>query len=668
MTLLALAWVFFFISFLTGVFGHDVAVRWRRFGCHAAAIGSALILALGISGLAGTEWRQVCLSPEVLGPCRIALDRLSGLFLTMLGGIGVSASIFADGYLEHLEKRWNFHWMPLCQAIFLGSLAGVFVADTIPTFLFFWELMVLSSFGLVMLDSLTESRRRTGFIYFAMTHVGSAFLTLALLWPCAHGGSGWGIADWTAGLAGIGGWQRIVVIACLLIGFGTKAGMMPFHVWLPRAYSQAPSHVSALMSGVMVKTGLYGMFRFLAASGVVLGAEWGWLLLGIGSVSMLLGVLYACNEHHLKSLLAYSSIENVGIVLLGLGMGLLLRAWGHEADAAMALAAGLLHAFNHAFFKGLLFMAAGSVQATSHHGNMDELGGMVRTIPGVSMLFFVGAMAISCLPPLNGFAGEWMIYRSLLSGFLLPGLACKIVLPLMAAGLALAGALAAGCFVKAFGSIFLGRPRSAAAKHHAAPGMKRMIGGMLLPAIACIVFGVFPEIIIKPLTEMFEASRGLVASPFALSWPGHEGEGVQPLLLLSCLAFGVLMAWWILGKRGRVPATATVETWNCGTPLTPRMAYTASAFAEPVKVNFSWLLQLRRHLHDHGPLAPLLPERTTYRLETIHLFEEYLYRPLLRAILSLSHGVQKMQAGSLNAYLMLLFVVIVGLLIMGGVR
>lgn len=668
MTLLALAWLFFFISFLTGAFGHDVAVRWRRFGCRMAAVGSGFIVALGVSGLVGLEWRHAWNLPVILGPSRFALDRLSGLFLTMLGGVGVAASIYSEGYLEHLEKRWNFHWMPMCQALFLASMAGVFVAGTIPTFLFFWELMALSSFGLVMLDSLTESRRHTGFIYLAMTHIGSAFLTLALLWPCVRNGSGWAISDWVAGLAGFSGWERIVIIACLLIGFGTKSGMIPFHVWLPRTYPQAPSHSAALMSGVMVKTGIYGMFRFLTGSGVILGTGWGWLLLGCGFVSMLLGVLYACNEHHLKTLISYSSIENVGIILLGLGMGILLRGWGHEADAALAFAAGLFHAFNHAFFKGLLFMSAGVVQATSHHGNMDDLGGMARTIPAASMLFFIGAMAISCLPPLNGFAGEWLIYRSILSGFGLPGLASKIVLPLIAAGLALAGALAAGCFVKAFGAIFLGKPRSAAAEKPAAPGMKRMIAGMIIPAVACVVFGVFPEIIITPLTAMFEVSRSLPASTFALSWPGNPGEGVQPLLLLSCLAIGIVMAWWILGKRGRAPAIATVETWNCGTPLTPHMAYTASAFAEPVKVNFAWLLQLRREIKDHGPLAPLLPERTSYKLETVHLFMEYLYRPLHRGILALSHGVQKMQAGSLNAYLALLFAVIVGLLLMGGVR
>jgi len=584
MTLLALAWVCFGFSFLTGLFGHDVAVRWRRIGCHAASVGAGLVLVLGGLGLAGYEWRVAWDGLAVLGPVTIALDRVSGLFLAMLGGVGLSASVFADGYLEHLEKRWNFHWMPMCQAIFLASMAGVFVADSVPTFLFFWELMALSSFGLVMLDSLTESRRRTGFMYLAMTHVAAAFLTLGLVWPCSHGGAGWSFADWTAGFAGLGDWQRMVVVICLLIGFGTKAGMMPLHIWLPRAHPQAPSHVSALMSGVMVKTGIYGLFRFLAVSGVILGAEWGWVILAIAAVSMLLGVLYACNEHHLKTLLAYSSIENVGIILLGLAMGLLLRAWGCEVDAAIAFSAGLFHAFNHAFFKGLLFMAAGGVQATTHHGNMYELGGMARTLPGISILFFIGAMAISCLPPLNGFAGEWMIYFSVLSGFRLPGIAGKIVLPLVAAGLALAGALAAGCFVKAFGAIFLGKPRSEAAAHSPAPGMKRMIAGMVPPAAACVVFGVFPDTILQPLRMAFTASRSLAPATHPLSWPGMEGQGVQPMLVLSCLAAGVALAWWILGRRGRAPAAAVAESWNCGTPLTPRMAYSASAFAEPVKV------------------------------------------------------------------------------------
>ncbi|MFZ2958578.1 MAG: proton-conducting transporter membrane subunit [Candidatus Ozemobacteraceae bacterium] len=672
MNLVAIAWFFLFVGSAFGLFGRPLAVAARRPAALFQAVGCLALTIAGFQGLNGLEWEYIPTTLPHLGPLVFGMDRLSGLFLLLLGLLGFSTSLFASGYLEHLEERWNFHWLPLLNGLFIFSMSGVFLARHTLVFLLFWELMALASFGLVVLESWQERNRRTGFMYLAITHLGAALLFLGLLWPCATNGLDFRFAGWFAGVAGLSIKTRMIIFAALFLGFATKAGLVPMHVWLPRAHPQAPAHVSALMSGIMIKTGVYGMMRFfIVSSALPAPAAWGWLLVITGITSALLAVLYALNEQQLKALLAYSSIENIGIIFMALGLGLLFRTEGSPALAQIAFTAALLHSANHALFKGLLFMGAGAIQYRSHTLNLDELGGLARGMPLLSMLFFVGAIAMSGLPPTNGFMGEWLVYRSLIAGFSFSHLSWKLILPLIAALLALTGALAAAAAVKSFGCAFLGRPKIA--HLHTGPDPDRwMLAGMGFPAFLCLLLGVMPELLSQPIAAMI-AEFGYGPAPTTVSglvWPQIAGsEGLQPLLIVTLLTVGILAAW-ILVKRcprgttaARVPET--VDTWNCSTPLTARMSYTGSSFSEPFLVNFALMFSPQRRFRTHGPLSPLLSTRMTYTVRVRKIFEDFLYRPTLAAVLRLSHVVQGLQAGSLQVYLALMFLALIGLLIVG---
>ena len=659
-----ISFFFLLLGSLPGLLGRDFAVKSRGFSAIAHAIGCAFLIVLGLSGMNGETWSAVPCSIAYFGPVEIGLDNLSGTFLFILGVLGFSVCLFSKGYLKHLQIKWNYHWFPILFGVFIFSMAGLFLAKNTFMFLFFWELMALSSFGLVVVESLYESQRRTGFIYLSMTHVAAAFLFLSLLWPCAVGGKTFSISDWAQGLAAMGGISKFLVLMGLLIGFGTKAGLIPLHVWLPRAHPQAPSNVSALMSGVMIKTGIYGILRFMAAPEITAGIEWGVIMLVLGIVSAILGILYALNEHHLKSLLAYSSVENIGIICIAIGVGIIFREYGKTTESSLAFAAAIFHTLNHALFKGLLFMCAGAVQSSTHTGNLDELGGLAKTLPGVSVLFFIGAVSISGLPTTNGFASEWMVYRSLIAGFELPSIWFKVFMPIIAAMLALTGALAAGCFVKAFGTVFLGKPRS---NYHfkEQPQDKIMMAGMVIPAFLCIFFGVIPESITGK-TAYFGGGKAIdILKTTPLAWVNNTYDAVTPILVLSSLVAGILLGWLLLGGSRSKKPVDTVDTWNCSTILTERMSYSSSAFAEPFKVNFSFIFSPKRHIDDLGADAPYFPSRMTYHLSTRKIIEETFYKPLVKTVLRLSHGIQTLQAGSLHAYLTIMFAVLLVFLIFG---
>lgn len=669
MNLILVAWLLFLAGSLTGLAGRSVAFAGRRVGALLQALGCIALAWAGSHGMGGIAWESTPLTIPHIGTLILGMDRLTGIFMLMLGIVGFSSCLFAVGYLDHLESRWNFHWLPLMTGLFLFSMSGVFLARHVLVFLFFWELMALSSFVLVILESWSERQRRTGFMYLTITHAGAAFLFMGLLWPVAGSGAGYSFSAWTQGLALMSPFHRWMVFGALMIGFATKAGMIPLHVWLPRAHPQAPAHVSALMSGVMIKTGIYGLLRFFLTPLLPNPMVWGTLLLGLGIVSALVGVLYAMYEENIKSLLAYSSIENIGIICLGIGMGLIFRASGMEPQAITAFAAALVHSFNHALFKGLLFLGAGAIHERTHTGNLDELGGLARTMPILSGLFFIGALAISALPPTNGFAGEWLIYRSLIAGFALPHLTFKLLTPLLAALLALAGALAAACFVKAFGCIFLGRTRNPKLHVGSEPALP-ILYGMGLPALLCLMLGALPDLIITPATAAIGGVarwKNMADTLPTLAWPAPTGsEGVEPLLIFSLLALGILLAFRLLQSQRRAgPGTESGDTWNCGTPLTARMSYSASGFAEPFLVNFAALFAPRRSFRTLGPNAPLLPARMTYVVSVRKIFEEYLYKPVLGFLLWLSHRFQHLQAGSLQVYLFLMFIVLIGLLALG---
>jgi len=436
----------------------------------------------------------------------------------------------------------------------------------------------------------------------------------------------------------VSGPLRDVLFLLFLFGFGVKAGLIPLHVWLPEAHPAAPSSISALMSGVLIKTGIYGIVRFGAFG---LGApklSWGVLVLIIGGVSAVLGVLYALMAHDLKRLLAYHSIENIGIILLGLGAGMMAVAEGHPALAAIGVAASLYHVLNHAVFKGLLFLSAGSVVVATGTRHVEELGGLLRRMPWTSACFLIGAVAISGLPPLNGFASEWLAFQAFLQAFRVStDPLVHFLSPVAAALLALTGALAAACFVKAFGISFLALPRSdgAAVAHEVAPSM--WVPQVFL-ALVCVGLGIFPGIVLDTLNGVMTSLPGLqpppemARGPFAMAATAEPDAAIAPGAL--GLALGAVLA--ILATAAAVMrigrAIRRVPTWGCGGILTPRTEYTATAFSKPLMMIFRAVYRPTREVEALAKVSRYFPHEVRYHVEIEPTFERYLYGPLTETV------------------------------------
>ena len=435
------------------------------------------------------------------------------------------------------------------------------------------------------------------------------------------------------------------------------------------AHPVAPSNVSALMSGVIIKTGIYGLarisFDFMGTPPLWCGV----VVLILGTVSALLGVLYALMEHDLKRLLAYHSIENIGIIWMGLGTSLIFLHAGHPLLATLALIAGLYHTINHAIFKGLLFLGAGAVLHATHLRNMEEMGGLIKRMPKTALFFLVGAVAISALPPLNGFVSEWLTYQSLLLGFGATNQMARLLFPIGAALLALTGALAAACFVKAFAITFLAQPRSEHAKT-AREASPTMLAGMALLAGFCFFLGLFPNLFLKvfdPLTlglTGFSLSGQIGAGGLVLSGLGNGAETVSMLGLLLmgvCLLPIPAVLWWWFGRGA---ARRVGPTWDCGLKgLTPRMEYTATGFSKPLRMIFRGIFRPHRAVKTSFEFSRYFTTTIRFQSHVEETFEKRAYRPLHRLILVGSRRMRALQAGSLQAYLIYIFVTLIVLLI-----
>jgi hydrogenase-4 component B len=454
-----------------------------------------------------------------------------------------------------------------------------------------------------------------------------------------------------------------------VFGFGAKAGIVPLHVWLPMAHPVAPSHVSALMSGVVIKMGVYGLLRVtidLLPNGP---AWWGGLLLGLGTVSALFGVLYALMEHDLKRLLAFHSVENIGIIFIGIGAGLMFRSYGLMTLAALGIIAGLYHTINHACFKGLLFLGAGSVLHATGTRNMELMGGLIKRMPRTAFFFLIGACAISALPPLNGFASEWLVFQTLLGGWGIPQPEVAVIMPIAVAMLALTSGLAAACFVKAFGITFLAIPRSAeAAGAHEAPRSMQIAMGAL--ALMCAALGLAPAAVVRAIGAALAGFGGFApaaGATFTLAVPlgvtGGVGEMSSPLLAIGLLCLvGVIPIGFWLGRVNRRLRVA--DTWGCGRiGQTPRMEYTATAFAEPLRRVFAELYRPSRDLSiDFHPESKYFVQSIEYRSEIHPWFERVLYDPLVRLLRAAAARVRRLQAGSVHLYLVYLALALLVLL------
>ncbi len=617
------------------------------------ALLGAAAAAIGVAGMLGASWAVDVDWLVPLGGLALEMDALAGLFVALVGATAVPASLYAIGYTGR-ERRGC-----LAYLVFVAAMLAVPLAANVMTFALAWELMSLASYVLV-LDGARAGREpaasaHAGWVYAVMTHAGLACLLAGMLLLTAWTGSA-RFADWTAAAPALGAGARSLAWALLALGFGAKAGGVPLHVWLPLAHPAAPSHVSALMSGVMIKLGIYGLLR---ASFVWLAPAlpwWGATLLLVGAISAVAGVLYAIVDRDLKRLLAFSSIENVGIVLVGTGAALTFAATSMAGLALLALAAALYHVVNHAAFKSLLFMAAGGVLHGTGTRDMEALGGLIKRQPWTAACFLVGAVAIAGLPPLNGFVSEWLMFQALLQNVLLPQPSLNLVFALAIAGLALAAGLAVACFVKAFGITFLALPRSdAAAAAHEAPVTMRV--AMVATAVACAALALGASSIVPALAVV---AATLVPAPppvtlgawLTLEVSGEFASLSMPAVALA-LAGGILLPVLLLAVARVRPRPRRYETWACGRVLqTARMEYTATAFADPFTRVFDFFYRPVKRLDiDRHPESRFFVRRIRYENPTRFIVDEWLYRPVGRLLRAAARRVAVVQSGSPNLYL-----------------
>jgi formate hydrogenlyase subunit 3/multisubunit Na+/H+ antiporter MnhD subunit len=625
-------------------------------------------------GLAGFGLQSIWLHAEQLAlplglpdlPFHLRLDPLAGFFLLLLGAVSAGISIYAAGYFR-AEPAPRLALIALQYHVFLASMALVILADDAYLFMVAWETMALSSYFLVTTDHEKPAIRSAGFLYLLVAHLGA--IAILLCFGVMHGGGGDYSFDALRDAELTPFWASVAFLLAFF-GFGAKAGMIPLHAWLPEAHPAAPSPVSALMSGIMLKTAIYGMVRVIYDLIGGVRWEWGLVVLLVGAGTTLFGVLFALMQHDLKRLLAYHSVENIGIILIGLGMSMVFFGFGHPAAGALGLIAALYHTLNHAVFKGLLFLGAGSILRATGLRDLNDMGGLSRPMPKTALYFLIGALAISALPPLNGFVSEWLTFQTALQAPLLEHGVVRSLLPLFAATLALAGALTAMCFVKVYGIAFLGRPREVRHPAHVpAEGGGHDAGlmeqyGMAWLAVGCLVLGVFPTSFLLMLNRVGASLTGhaLAAEALESSWlwlvPTHPAQAsYSPLIFLLVVLAVVLLTIRLVRVfyHGRV---RRADPWDCGFPeQTSRMQDTADAFGQPIAVVFGPLYLMKRHLPGPEDGTP----KYSIKVEDRHWY--WLYLPVAELVEFLSSKVGLLQRGRISIYLLYSFLTLIALLV-----
>jgi len=592
-------------------------------------------------------------------------DPLSIFFLFVIFAVCLASAVYSIGYLnkKYSNGKIIYNWFLL--AAFIVSMALVVSVRNAFIFLIAWEIMSLVSYFLVIFDSREEKSIHAGMIYLIMTHVGTAFITAGFLIMYKYANSFDFLALKNACVLMPPNVKNIVFLF-LLAGFGVKSGIVPLHIWLPYAHPQAPSHISSIMSGVMIKTGIYGIIRFII---FILGVDsiwWGVLVLILAGISCLVGVIYALMEHDIKKLLAYHSVENIGIILLGVGCSMVFLEFNMSSLAVFSLIAGLYHLINHAVFKGLLFLCAGSVYNATGNRDIEKMGGLIKKMPITAFAFLIGAMAISALPPLNGFVSEWLTLQAFfvasLTGYM-AGL--KIFFGLCAAILALTGGLAAACFVKAFGMIFLAMPRSGKIEDATEAALSMKIAILFLVFLT-FALGLGAGIMFKLLAVVASCSTGINigAMNFGLNnfmiMPGAVSS-ISLSTPLIALILGVIIIGVYLGLGNN--KSRKYSTWDCGYyKLEPRNEYTATGFSKPFRVAFNFfLLPYRKVEKIRGSLYYI--KSFKYETFTTPVFKKYIYYPLIGAVLHTAKFMRGLQLGSIHVYISYIFITILVLII-----
>jgi len=628
----------------------------------ATIVVTTLSLAAALTHLLGAAAAESLTLPVGLPwlGAHFRLDAPSGFFLAVVDLGAASASLFALG--NGRDDPAPGRILPFYPA-FIAGMTLVVLADDAFTFLVSWEFMSLTSWALVMAHHHVPDNVRAGYVYLVMAGFGTLALLLAFGLLAGPGGL-YAFAQMRAAhpSAMIGALAMILT----LIGAGSKAGIVPLHAWLPLAHPAAPSHVSALMSGVMTKVAIYGFVRIVFDLAGAPAWWWSIVVLVLGGITAVIGLLYALMQRDIKRLLAYSTVENIGIIFIGLGLALAFKAYGMPFAAALALTAALLHVFNHSLFKSLLFFGAGAVLASTGERDMERLGGLIHRMPQTAFVFLVGSAAISALPPLNGFVSEWLTFQAILLSPQLPAWGLKLVVPAVGALLALSAALAAACFVRAYGVTFLGRPRSRTAEIATETDSFSLTAMFILSAL-CLVAGILPSLFIDALAPVATAlldermpaqigSQWLSIVPIAASRSSYDGLLVFVFIALSGMLAAFAVHRLASDRLRRAPA------WDCGYPdPSPATQYTATSFAEPIRRVFGTVLFRAHEQVDMPPPGDTRPARLIVQM--IDPIWDWLYAPLARAIGTAADRLNHLQFLTIRQFLTLVFCALVILLL-----
>ena len=678
-----------------------------------AAVGAAASAVLLIAGagalLGGLAYSAQLWTMPGIGPLRVSVDRLCGLFLIVTALVYFPVSVFSAGYLRRYAGRYSLRAFSVMYLGLFFSIVLILIAGDVLLFLLAWEGMAILSYLLVNYEHKEELHARAGYLMLAMGEGGTLASALALLVLASAAGA-LDFASLKQSASGLGEPQRWMVFLLSFFGFGVKAGLVPFNSWLPRAHPVAPGNVSAILSGVILNLGIYGIARVNADILVPASTLPGLIVLAIGAISAFIGILYATTENDLKAMLAHSSIENLGIVAAGFGAGLVFMASGHPAFAAIALLAALYHMTNHSIYKALLFLGAAVVDSKAGTRDLDRLGGLIRPLPWTAFFFLVGALSISAIYPFNGFASEWLTLQALLRSVELPSTGVKLVFVLSGALLALTAALAVTCFVKAFAMGFLGMSRSGHAAAASEAG-RSMLWPMGMLAALCLLLGVLPTYVTGALDRAVEplarasAAQALVPAFFSGS-PGHSelpaqfaaefhelgaqtGESVAPgpglvmlhrggesnpvvfamsttygfvgLAALLALVAGIVL-WLTRGRR----VTRNVR-WDGGVRrLLPEMTYTATGFSNPVRVIFDAVLRPLTVEDTKETVAEHFRTAIRRTRHDVHVIDRYVTAPVAACVFWIALTAARMHHGRINAYVAYVLLTLVVFLIVAA--
>ena len=635
------------LSGVPGLFFSREGRAGERLACALMVLAGAFGISAAVLAFALPSPRGISLPWAVPGGAlEVRVDGLSAMFLGQIFFISMLGAIYGLGYWPQAEHRRNGRKLRLFYGLLTAGIALLLIARNAVLFLCGWEVMALAAFLTVSTEDEKAEVREASYLYLCATRVGTLCLFALFALLCGATGR----LDFDTHGVDARGPLGTAIFLLALVGFGLKAGIMPLHIWLPPAHASAPSHVSALMSGVLIKTGIYALARTAA------GFEhpplwWGGTLLSLGAISAVLGVAFAIGQHDVKRLLAYHSVENIGIICMGLGLALIGRASGHSELVLLGLAGALLHVWNHGLFKALLFFGAGSVVHSTGTREMDRLGGLVKRMPGTALLFLVGAVAICGLPPLNGFVSELFIYLGLFRATAAHDGRWWIATAFAAPALALVGALALACFVKAFGAIFLGQPRSPdALRAHEAPRV--MLGPMIALAACCFFIGLAPALV-APALDSAAAAWG-VTTPVAAAVPLQKITLAGVLLLAAFGLAGAALAFRVRGSR-------VATTWDCGYAApSARMQYSSSSFAQMLVRLFAFALRPRERAPQlRGPF----PAPGAYHGEVPDAVLDRIVLPFVRTAANAFETLRFIQRGNVQAYLCYILLTLVLLLV-----